>query len=936
MSTECPPGNLLKSDLQMGDLLKTLMMKKLLSILLVVGSGLWNTQAQSIFPYLQAKTHQSIYINWISSVTGTPTIVYGTAPTALNMTVSGGQNQFVDGATSYYYNTSHVINLQPNTKYYYRAELNGQFSDTLSFKTSPLPGNAASVDGHMRFMIMGDNQIQTSGRYDSLVGQAKRKIGQKYGGDPSDFIELTFMVGDQVDLGNLNQYKNIHFDYNKALSGYIPIQTTVGNHETYGSMGMNAYYSHFYLDQMTYQGISSGNENYYAYQCGNVLFISLSSEHTGASQFTWLESVLNAADTDTTVDWILTFSHRPYEAEQYVGDISSWVKNTAVPECLQHEKYVMHVGAHHHLYSRGQLKDAPVYNIISGGTAWDQYWGQSNEQDFEYIQKTISNWCYNIVDVDVVNGKIDIETYSIGSPILFSNGIYKNNELVDSFHRYKNQPQPNTPDIQNNFPDSLELPVTIHSGVFSTSTSELLNSTEFEFAQSNDFAVIEHHQLRDFENLYGQAPGQAADSSQDLNAGLNILDYTVPAGLLSNGWHYVRVRHRDRNLEWSNWSPVDSFKVYNSFNTGPYLVMDSAEYHTGSILKATYVNGPGNATDWIGLYQLGNVPGSINSDEWAYCTGSTGIINFQGSGITPNKLYFAGFFELDGYNEVAARDTFYYGSIPVITSDTNAYPVGQSINLDITDAPAVADSVEVLKVGYVHGAQASSFWGAVSAQNTTIPIGALPKGYYSATYYFKGSTVIGQPYYFSVGDTITNLWINQPIYNLGDDIIANWTDAPGIVKDWLGIYNQGDDPNVDPLLIYSYFDGVPFGSKTLSDTLVPTQTGNYFIVMFTNDSYTEVSNRVSFTIVDPSLGLNEIQHGINVYPNPASSNAPTVISSEYPIEFITIYNETGQKIYHTENVFDQKYSLLTEQLPTGSYIIEVQARKLFRYKLIVK
>jgi hypothetical protein len=239
----------------------------------------------------------------------------------------------------------------------------------------------------------------------------------------------------------------------------------------------------------------------------------------------------------------------------------------------------------------------------------------------------------------------------------------------------------------------------------------------------------------------------------------------------------------------------------------------------------------------------------------------------------------------------------------------------------------------------VHGIQAASFWGSVSAQNTSIAIDTLPKGYYSARYYFKGSTVIGEPYYFSVGDTITNLWINQPIYNLGDDIIANWTDAPGIVKDWLGIYNQGDDPNIDPLLIYSYFDGVPFGSKTLTDTLVPTQTGNYFIVMFTNDSYTEVSNRVSFTIIDPSLVSNDangVTHGINVYPNPTSSNSPTVISSEYPIEFITIYNEVGQKIYHTENVFDQKYSLLTEQLPAGSYIIEVQARKLFRYKLIVK
>lgn len=141
---------------------------------------------------------------------------------------------------------------------------------------------------------------------------------------------------------------------------------------------------------------------------------------------------------------------------------------------------------------------------------------------------------------------------------------------------------------------------------------------------------------------------------------------------------------------------------------------------------------------------------------------------------------------------------------------------------------------------------------------------------------------------------------------------------------------------MDPLLTYSYFGGVPSGSKTLSDTLVPGQVGNYFIVMFTNDSYTEVSNRVSFTVIDPTAGLNELAHGIQVYPNPSSVGQPTVISSEYPIEGITLYNDMGQRIYHTENVYGQKYSLLTEQLPAGSYIIEIHSRKLFRYKLLVR
>ncbi|SFT37639.1 Por secretion system C-terminal sorting domain-containing protein [Lishizhenia tianjinensis] len=909
-------------------------MRKILSLfsILLVNLGF----AQSIKPYLQAKTENSIYVNWISDAPGTPSIEVGSSATNLNSTVTGTQSQFIDGVNSYYYNTVQLVNLTANTKYFYRAFDGASSSDTLSFKTSPLPGQAATADGHLKFLIMGDNQIQSSGRYDTLVAQARRKVLEKWGGDPADNIELTFMVGDQVDLGNLDQYRNIHFAYNEALSGEIPIQTTVGNHETYGSLGMSAYYSHFYLDQMAYQGITSGTENYYAYQVGNVLFVSFSSEHTGNSQYNWLDQVLTAAATDNTVDWILSFSHRPYEAEQYVGDISGWVKNTAVPRCMQNSKYLMHVGAHHHIYSRGQFKDGPVYNIISGGTAWDQYWGQSAEQDFDYIQKTISNWCYQIVDVDVTNGKVDVETYSIGSPIMYANNQWKNNELVDEFHRYLNQPAPNQPSITNNFGDSLELPYTLVSSPYTTSGTELLNTTQFEVSQVNDFSIIEFEELRDFENLYGQAPGQNADSTQDINAGVNILELEIPNNSISNGWHYVRVRHRDRNLEWSPWSEIDSFKVFNSYISGPHLAMDSNEYHMGSPMVATYSNGPANSTDWVGIYPIEHTPGPNPSTAWQYCNGATGTINFSGTALSNSNLYYAAFFELNGYNEVAPRDTFYYGNIPVISSDTTEYPVGQDVLLNVSNAPAQIDTIEIMKVGHTHGVQTAYFKTPVNASIENFTVSNLPKGYYAARYYFKGLENIGETYYFSVGDTITSLWIDQPVYDLGEDIIATWTDAPGIVKDWLGIYNDGDDPNVDPLIMYAYFDGEAAGTKTITDTLLPTQTGDYFIVMFTDDSYTEVSNREYFTIVDPFLGVEEIDNGIQVYPNPVKDQNLTVFSSDYPIESITLRDFTGRVVYRTNNVKGQKYSMLSEQLPSGTYMIEIQTRKLYRYKIVVQ
>lgn len=891
-----------------------------------------------IHPYLQAKTSSSIFVNCKTSNNSIPIVSYGVSPENLSSNVTGSTKQFIDGNYSgnYFYHTVQLINLLPNTKYYYKVSCGSETSSVLNFKTLPLAGQPTTSDGHIRFLIMGDNQIYDTGRFDTLVTQARKKIIEKWGGDPADHIELTFMVGDQVNSGVLDQYEKIHFRHNKNLSGNIPIQTTVGNHETYGSLGMDAYYSHFYLDQMSYLGIFSGNEDYYCMQAGNVLFISLSSEHTSPEQLEWLSRVLNASESDTTVDWILTFSHRPYEAEQYVGDISTWVKNEAVPLCMENEKYFMHVGAHHHIYSRGQFKNTPVYNVISGGTAHDQYWGQSNEQDFDYIQKTIPNWCYQIMEVDIFSGTVDIESYSIGSPIMYSNGQWKQSELVDKFHRYKDQERPNKPTIISAFPDSVELPLLIRSSAFETSTDELLNSTEFQISKNIDFSYIEYSEFRDYENLFGQCPGQPADSTQDLNLGLDIETLTVPADMISNGKHFVRVRHRDRNLEWSDFSEPDSFSVYNSnYSVGPTVVVDSNQYHMGSSMLATYLNGTGGSTDWVGIYNLGSVPGENASVTWQYTSSNSGYLNFGNNILTSSDMYYAAFFEEDGYTEIAPRDTFYYGLVPFISTDTSSYAEGSIVPISVANAPSVSDVLEILKVGHTHGNVTASFSHHINDSEETIMVEGLSKGYYTAKYYFKGEYPIGNVCFFQVGDTITNLWIDQPVYELGEDIIVNWTDAPGVVKDWLGIYNKGDDPNIDPLLIYSYFDGVAHGSKTLSDSLVPNEIGEYFIVMLTNDSYNEVSNRVEFSVMNSSTLIDELDDNTQVYPNPTSGEI-IKINSTYPIEYVELYDLNGKLIYRTENVMKNKFSMVNHTLPAGTYIVKIQSNKLNCYKLVVE
>lgn len=916
-------------------------MNKILSVLVcVLGLQVWS---QNINPYLQAATPYSIYVNWKTSENPETIVEYGSSPTNLTQTVNGSNVILSDVGydNNYYYHSAKLTGLQPNTKYYYKAKTGNETSEVLSFKTMPLPGQAATSDGHLRFLVLGDNQMRNVPRFDTLVNQAKRNIEYKWGEDldPSDNITLTVMVGDQVDVGTLDHYEYVHMKKNQALSGLLPIQTLVGNHETYGTLGMQAYYDHFVLDEMSYQGISSGVEDYYANQVGNVLFIALDTEHTGAEQLNWVIQVLNAANTDETVDWIVSLGHRPYQAEQYIGDISSWVRNTVMPHLTSSPKHILHIGAHHHLYHRGQLKNTPTYQIISGGVAWDQYWGMAVEEDYEDVQKTIPNWAYQIIDVDVNNGVFDVETYSMGSVY-----EWKDNALIDKFYRKNGIVSPDTPSITNDLNgQDTELPLTLETTPYSTSSDELLNSTEFLIGRTSDFSIIERSVYRDYENLFGPLEtdmGLRIDESADLNAGVDITTLTLGENEIPNGMYYVKYRQRDRNLSWSEWSEVKSFNITNSNFIDAEIYLEETEFAQNTPISVHFTGGPGNQADWIGLYKNTQTPGSASpSQDWAYVNGETnGTITFDG---LPDKgLYYATFFENDGYTELTERQYFYVGPEVSLTTDQEIYPSGSTVTVTFSNGPQLEnDWIGIYKVSHTPGEETATLWQYVSTTDGSIDFNELEDGYYFVAYFLEGGYhIIGEKVFFQVGELITNLVTDQTIYNLNENIIATWSNAPGIPKDWLGIYHEGDDPNVDELISYTYFDGQTDGSIEISDENMPSETGNYFIVMFTNDSYNEVSNRVEFEIIDPSAGSDDFSSsaGITVYPNPVNRDEQTFIKSKYPISQIDMFDITGNLFYSSKNINDYNFSLINQNLPAGTYILRIHSNKLYNVKIVVK
>lgn len=899
-----------------------------LSFVLILLNPLYS-ESQTVYPYLQSATPNSIYITWKTSSDSQSLVEFGTAANALTFSTTGNTQVFTDVGFpgNYFFHSVKLDKLSPNTLYYYKVTSGTFTSSVYSFKTLPLPGTAATADGHIRFLIMGDNEIDNEYRFDSLMVRAKRKCEQKFAGDISSTVSGILMLGDQVNEGSLDSYEKVHFAKSKYLSPYLPIQTAVGENEMNGTLKIAAYKDLFFYDSLNYKGLYSNSENYYAYQVGTVLILNLSTEHVSNAQFNWLQQVVTAANTDASVQWIISLGHRPYQAEQYVGDISPWIRNTVVPYLSTSSKYLMHVAGHHHLYARGQLKDHPVYNVISGGTAWNQMWQMSQEEDMDDVQKTIPNWAFNILDIDVANGKTDVETYSIGSAFGF-----KNTRLIDQFHRYKNKQVPVKPSITNAFGDSLQLPYTITGSAFSSPVGELLNSTEFQIASERTFTTLEKINYRDYEDLFGYAV--KADSSADVNAGVNILNWDLKKWVLPNGKHYVRVRYRDRNLEWSPWSAIDSFKIYNSVAGITTLTTNKKSFELTDSVQVFYTNGPGQAKDWIGIFKAGTTPGAGTVIKRSYTSGATGSLYLKN--ITNAGPYYIAFFGNDSYTEeLAPRVPVYFGSIPVVTTNKPLYLVTDSITVNYTHAPGLQkDWVGIYKAGSSLAGIDPKNWDYVSGASGSKKFGNLPKGYYFASYFIQdGYVEPGERAYFRVEeaqDTITNLLLNKNVYKLGETITTSWTDAPGTAKDKLIIYTAGSTPGTSTPVTSAGTHALAVGSMMLTGNQLPKSVGNYFISMHTNDVFAEISNRVNFAIVDSvitSIQTAETdRNDLKIYPNPVAQNGAALIENSQIIQKIEFMDIVGRVLFSTDEVNSKSFPVLNMNLPTGIYYVRVYER----------
>lgn len=793
-------------------------------------------------PYLQCVTDSSIWICWKTSSSQEGFVEYGTEDLANK--VEGTEEKL---GIKYYWHSVHLTGLEPYTKYNYRVTSGDSTTASYSFMTAPKAGS----NQHLRILVMGDHQIKSRSGYEWLLKAAKRKIEETYGKPINECVSMIMNDGDQVDMGVLQQYEQIHLYKSSFLSPYLPIMTCVGNHETYGDTGMKTYAAHFHYEDLQYKGIKSGTENYYAYQIGRILFVVLSTEHTGDAQKQWVQQVVDAVKDDPDVDFVISVCHRPIQCEQYIGDYSVWVRNEIIPILCQTPKHVLNIGAHHHLYHRGQLKEYPLYHIINGAASWNQLWGMSSEQDYDDVQKTIDYWGYQILDFDFENKEMNAKCYAIGNK-----DIVTDNLLIDSFHKKFGVEGPDKPTITNEFgTEKVSFPLVIKGNAYHSPSDQPLNSVQVQLSTSADFATVVFDKMRDVEDLYGST-GLPLRIPIDLNEGVDITECPVDSDLLKNGTYYVRMRYRDDNLSWSEWSDVKTFKVEGLEEGVSSVAIDKKLYAPNEPINITYKFAPVGKSAWVGIYHKGDKVGTTYSTWWKYTPSASGTM--QASLSQPDE-YFVVLFKDGGYTEITERIPFVVGTAPKLKTDKSHYKVGDTVRVAYSDAPGFSeDWIGVYKMGQVPGSSGvvSSSWKYVeqgkSADTLMLSTGdgtayRLDKGYYYVGYFTRGGYF--QPadsVLFSVGNEISTVSTDKQDFKPYEDILIDYADGPGTPKDWIGFYQEGKTIGEDELDGFYYTYGATEGTIT-----VPAgeqKAGNYFVALYTNDSYTAVSNFIHITV----------------------------------------------------------------------------------------
>lgn len=504
-------------------------------------------------PYLQGATTNTVNICWHDTAVNGTRVDFGTDSTLT--TTKPGTSELI--SSPYRWHTVKLTGLTPNTRYFYKIFSGNDSSSVFSFKTQPDTG----YKGLIRYVLFSDTHSPDTTSAEKTLRAARAKISELYGPDVENHINGVLHSGDITMSGNIpEQYSSQYFKPLSNLSANIPVTVVAGNHE--GESGL--FYSYLKLDELSAYPLNPAlNEKIWSMRTGNTLFIGLNTniiDQYGNLEASWLDTKLNEAENDASIDFVFLFFHHPPYSELWFDVLlldngPFYVENVIFPIIKKYTKVQEIHNGHTHGFERGTIlspgKNADFRTIIGGGGggALDN-WGSFANYDYNDTYIAYDHFCFQILEIDIANHSWQNTMYSLGTP-----NKPRDSEPLDNWYRKVSQPGPETPVAENAdvASDFIRLYTSPFSGVDSLMTVQL------QLIDSSANPVIVVDSLVNWKNIYGV---DKDFNPIDKNAGIDLTRIKIPSSNITfNKSYFFRVRYRDHNLKWSNWSNMFPFST---------------------------------------------------------------------------------------------------------------------------------------------------------------------------------------------------------------------------------------------------------------------------------------------------------------------------------------------------------------------------------------
>ncbi|GBD92033.1 alkaline phosphatase precursor [bacterium BMS3Abin04] len=350
------------------------------------------TQVENPFvkgPYLQDMKKTEMTIVWESDTTYTGTVFYDKGKN-LNMTAKTNDAAKIQKVI--------LKNLDPETEYTYKAEVNGYKSKEYTFRT------AVKDSDPFTFAAYGDNK---NGPF-----HHKKIVDLILSYHPL-FVANN---GDLVERGYVyEQWKKLFFDPAHDMMAEIPLVPAIGNHEE----NAEYYYNYFCLPE---------NKAWYSFDVSDAHFVIVNTEEPflfgSDEQINWLKRDL--ANNKST--WKFVFEHIPpfTSGGNYYSNERVRVKNLLHPI---YEKYNvdMVISGHDHHYERSKpigsknSNHAVAYIVGGNGGTPMRYIGVRRQFSL------VASRTFGFALISIDGKKMNFKEISINNKIIDEFTLDKNN-----------------------------------------------------------------------------------------------------------------------------------------------------------------------------------------------------------------------------------------------------------------------------------------------------------------------------------------------------------------------------------------------------------------------------------------------------------------------------------------------------------------------------